>query len=122
MTNKDLFYSESIDRRATDFSLEHQTLAFFLFSYGKTNCCSQRQWRASTLRSRQPCRPLSSISNNMSSKCNKFSRLRSQHRHSKSSCRPNSSSSKVRVHTMSLMAISLKVHLPKSHAASSFSL
>lgn len=62
------------------------------FSYGKTNSCSQRQWRASIPRNRQSYRPLSS-----NSRLSKSSRWPSQHRHNKSSCLP-SSSSKVSIH------------------------
>lgn len=61
-----------------------------LYSYGRTSFCSPRQWRASILTSRQPCR-LHSSSNNRFSRSNKSSRWPSQLSPSKSSCRPSNS-------------------------------
>lgn len=52
------------------------------FSCGKTNYCSQRQWKASTRRSRRLCR----LHSNSSTRSNRFSRWPSQRRPSKSSC------------------------------------
>lgn len=66
------------------------------FSYGKTNYCSQRQWRASILRSRRPCR----LPSNSSSRSNQFSRWSSQRRPSRSSCL-RSHNSKVSQHWQS---------------------
>lgn len=57
------------------------------FSYGRTSCCSPRQWRASIPRSRRPCKLLHSNS----SRSSKSTRWPSQHRPSKSSCLPSSS-------------------------------
>lgn len=70
-----------------------------LYSYGRTSFCSPRQWRASTLTSRKPCRPHSS-SNNRFSRSNKSSRWPSQLSPSKSSCRPSNSKVSQQWHTV----------------------
>ncbi len=88
------------------FKLDYLCLSsVWCLSYGKTNCCSRRQWRASILKSRQPCRPLSSSSNSSSrsSRSNKSSRWLSQHRRSKSSCLPSSSKVGQRWHCLTVM-------------------
>lgn len=75
------------------------------FSYGKTSCCSQKQWRASILRSKI----LHSSSSSRFSRSHKFSRWPSQRRPSKSSCL-RSHSSKVGQHCPSSLALN-KPHL-----------
>lgn len=91
-------FPEDIQRQHLTLRQFAETCAFlplvsvWCSSSGRTSCYSQRQWRVSIQRSRQPCRPPSSSNRFIRSiRSNKSSRWPRQHRPSKSSCPPNSS-------------------------------